>query len=449
MFERLVRNKVEFSQLKRQRRMIPEIKRALAPIYPDLEDHTSVSHRLPIAGMGGINTWFFTHKGREVNDTQMSKTNHDEADMVVGFFDYLRQNGNDPAKITVLTFYNGQRKLVLRKLREHPNMSGGRFKVVTVDSYQGEENDIVILSLVRSNVARNIGFLAVENRVCVALSRAQRGFYIFGDGLNLCHSSTLWWEVIQIMAKEPRRVGFHLPLTCEKHGNMTFIQHAEEFEALSGGCALQCREKLRCGHVCPLGKCHPLPHDVIECQKRCIRILGCGHPCALPCSADCEAECDCKVKRVAGERELNLPMHYAKAVANSSTQPQEKRPSSTATIPKNPSSSEDKKPTLHYRPGSMDAFNDYAQGGHVNHDQSLANIAEQRANEARLKELDAENAAALFGLPDVLDPAASASQVELVRTKDGMGGVRNVWAGTYKPPARPQQGHKREDSLLD
>ena len=159
MFERLVRNKVDFSQLKRQRRMLPEIRRALGPIYPQLEDHPSVLERLPVPGMGNTNTFFFTHKGRETSDNLMSKVNHQEAEMVAHFFHYLYQNGTDREKITVLTFYNGQRKLILRLLRKHPSMAGQHFKVVTVDSYQGEENDIVILSLVRSNVARKIGFL--------------------------------------------------------------------------------------------------------------------------------------------------------------------------------------------------------------------------------------------------------------------------------------------------
>ena len=83
MFERLVRNHMEFTQLKCQRRMIPEvshpcgfpnsprrvlmrnsmqIRRALKPIYDDLEDHDSVHNRAPIPGMGGVNTFFFTHK---------------------------------------------------------------------------------------------------------------------------------------------------------------------------------------------------------------------------------------------------------------------------------------------------------------------------------------------------------------------------------------------------
>ena len=83
----------------------------------------------------------------------MSKVNVEEAELIVKFFAYLVLNGTEPADITVLTFYNGQRKLILRKLREHPEMMGHAFKVVTVDSYQGEENEVVLLSLVRSNVS--------------------------------------------------------------------------------------------------------------------------------------------------------------------------------------------------------------------------------------------------------------------------------------------------------
>ena len=57
--------------------------------------------------------------------------------------------------------------------------------IKTVDSYQGEENDIVILSLVRSNHFEQIGFLKASNRVCVALSRARNGLFIFGNATCL------------------------------------------------------------------------------------------------------------------------------------------------------------------------------------------------------------------------------------------------------------------------
>ena len=239
MFERLIRNKVDFSQLKRQRRMIPEIRRALKPIYEELDDHSSVLNRTPVAGMGGINSYFFTHQGRETVDIQMSKLNEKEAEMVAGFFGYLVLNGMVPENITVLTFYNGQRKLILRKLREFRQLQEARFNIVTVDSYQGEENEVVLLSLVRSNFRGNIGFLEVENRVCVALSRARRGFYIFGDAPNLCKSSMLWWHVIQIMAKDPCRVGFYLHLTCEKHNEKTFIKGDDHYLPIPSSITLQ------------------------------------------------------------------------------------------------------------------------------------------------------------------------------------------------------------------
>ncbi|KAJ4290505.1 hypothetical protein N0V90_010722 [Kalmusia sp. IMI 367209] len=203
LFERLVVNEVQLDTLKRQRRMIPEIRRLLKPIYGDtLKDHLSVksdNNRPPVEGMGGVNSFFLTHEWPESRDAYQSSKNEKEAEMIVGFFDYLVLNGVHPSKITVLTFYNGQRKLLASKLHNHQNLRGQALKVVTVDSYQGEENDIILLSLVRSNNSSQIGFLSVDNRVCVALSRARRGFYLFGNAeLLVCQSDT-WEAVIKIM----------------------------------------------------------------------------------------------------------------------------------------------------------------------------------------------------------------------------------------------------------
>lgn len=59
-------------------------------------------------------------------------------------------------------------------------------RIGTVDSYQGLEFDIVILSMVRSNSnykygRHSFGFLNSDNRMCVALSRAKRCMIIIGD----------------------------------------------------------------------------------------------------------------------------------------------------------------------------------------------------------------------------------------------------------------------------
>jgi len=164
----------------------------------------------------------------------MSALNINEAEMIVGFYKYLIFNGMKDEDITVLTFYNGQRKKILRLLRSNDELVGRIFKVVTVDSYQGEENKVVLLSLVRSNSTGQIGFLRVDNRVCVALSRAKCGFYIFGNAEMLCGASKTWAEIVAIMwgkdSEAPdirsRRIGYHLPLQCSNHKRMTWI-HGE------------------------------------------------------------------------------------------------------------------------------------------------------------------------------------------------------------------------------
>ena len=53
--------------------------------------------------------------------------------------------------------------------------------VTSVDNYQGEENKIVILSLVRSNKENKIGFTKIYNRICVSISRAKLGFFVIGN----------------------------------------------------------------------------------------------------------------------------------------------------------------------------------------------------------------------------------------------------------------------------
>lgn len=200
--------------------------------------------------------------------------------MIVGFFLHLVLNGVAVTDITVLTFYNGQRKRLLRLLKNHPYLQGTYVKVVTVDSYQGEENEVIILSLVRSSSHDRIGFLSVENRVCVALSRAKRGLFIFGNARSLASADRLWWEIIHMMGNdeaEKRRLGFHLPLQCSRHKNKTFIRglwpdsfltnlegfanrtysttEPTQWTGINGGCRIVCNENLSCGHKCSL-RCH-------------------------------------------------------------------------------------------------------------------------------------------------------------------------------------------------
>ncbi len=55
----------------------------------------------------------------------------------------------------------------------------------TVDAFQGREKDVVLLSLVRSNVEQRLGFLEDLRRINVALTRARRHLFVVGDSATL------------------------------------------------------------------------------------------------------------------------------------------------------------------------------------------------------------------------------------------------------------------------
>jgi helicase required for RNAi-mediated heterochromatin assembly 1 len=140
LFERLVRNQMPYQTLLRQRRMDPEFRRLLAPIYPNLHDHPSVLQRPKSNwGMGDVQSYFFDHKWAESTDSQMSTLNEEEARFIAAFYRYLVLNNIAPSNITILTFYNGQRKRLLKELRAFPELKQTYHNVKTVDSYQGEE----------------------------------------------------------------------------------------------------------------------------------------------------------------------------------------------------------------------------------------------------------------------------------------------------------------------
>lgn len=89
--------------------------------------------------------------------------------------------------IGIICMYSKQRSLIDRLKAEAPWLGALRrlVKVDTVDSYQGKENRIVILSTVRNNPEGRIGFLRSPNRVNVAMSRAMERLFVVG-------ASKLW-----------------------------------------------------------------------------------------------------------------------------------------------------------------------------------------------------------------------------------------------------------------
>lgn len=292
MFERLVRNQLPHKTLLRQRRMQPEFRHLIQPIYPELKDDGSVATREQTEwGTGSIYSWFLNHDYQENQDETMSTYNAHEAELVAKFYRHLIRNRVPPAAITILTFYNGQRKKILRALKDDPETSSHYNKVKTVDSYQGEENHIVLLSLVRNNPSGKIGFLDINNRIVVALSRAKYGFYLFGNGTFLAEHNEVWSYVEDELYKQGRSRD-KMPLTCRNHGRTVWVKYPSDFDRLSGGCDQPCGGDLPCGHKCPL-LCHVFTHEKwITCLVPCKKDLVCGHFCMKKCQEECDCNCE-------------------------------------------------------------------------------------------------------------------------------------------------------------
>ena len=297
MFERLVDNGIGFDRLKVQWRMRPEIRQLLTPIYHDLEDHASVMSKPHIPGMDSVDIFFYWHTHPESMDDGTSRQNTLEAEMIVNFTLYLHFNGVLHKDITILTFYGGQKNYITKLIHKDPELRpfANQIKVATVDSYQGEENEVILLSLVRSNEANKIGFLAVQNRVCVAMSRARCGFYMFGNGRMMTNVNELWWEISRILTHtEPKKIGFSIPLTCQNHSRKVEIKDNFEWMGNKGGCNEICGVVKPCSHVCRL-KCHPFGHEQARCYEGCLLKLPC---CGKPCSLQCHEPCVCKKCKV-------------------------------------------------------------------------------------------------------------------------------------------------------
>ncbi|RLN59362.1 hypothetical protein BBJ28_00005340 [Nothophytophthora sp. Chile5] len=101
----------------------------------------------------------------------------EEARFVVALVRYMLTVGYRAEQITVLTTYNAQKELLQRLLRAQDGF-GDKCKVSTVDRFQGQQNDFVLLSTVRSGAA--VGHLRDVRRASTAFSRARLGLYVVG-----------------------------------------------------------------------------------------------------------------------------------------------------------------------------------------------------------------------------------------------------------------------------
>ncbi|MFB6212582.1 MAG: IGHMBP2 family helicase [Candidatus Magasanikbacteria bacterium] len=113
-----------------------------------------------------------------------SKENSYEAKISTGLAKNALKGGLDPRQVAVITPYDDQSDLISDKIKQD------NLEVKTVDGFQGREKEMVIISLVRSNTNRNIGFLSDLRRLNVALTRAKRKLILIGDSSTICVNNT-------------------------------------------------------------------------------------------------------------------------------------------------------------------------------------------------------------------------------------------------------------------
>ncbi|KAH8675878.1 P-loop containing nucleoside triphosphate hydrolase protein [Xylariales sp. PMI_506] len=304
MFERLVMQERPFKTLLNQHRMRPEISELIRHNYPDLQDATETENRPSLRGFQQ-DIVFVDHQIKETKQNSYvdkldenasgSKQNKFEAEMVLKCVRYLGQQGYRTQDLVILTPYLGQLSLlrnmlsgdhdpVLSDLDCHDLVDAGlmtpaaakihkkSIKISTIDNYQGEEADIVIASLTRSNSEGDIGFMRSPERLNVLISRARNALILIGSSetfLNAKKGSEEWARLLHIL-KTRGRVFDGFPLRCEKHPQTTaVVRKPDDFDihCPDGGCGEPCPEMLSCGtHRCP-SRCHiRIDHSRMTCE---------------------------------------------------------------------------------------------------------------------------------------------------------------------------------------
>ncbi|MDB5193746.1 MAG: helicase, partial [Segetibacter sp.] len=89
--------------------------------------------------------------------------------------------------IAVISPYKHQVEVLKEQLLSSPDLADvkGAITVNTIDSFQGQERDIVYISMTRSNTENSIGFLSDIRRMNVAMTRARKKLVVIGDSATI------------------------------------------------------------------------------------------------------------------------------------------------------------------------------------------------------------------------------------------------------------------------
>ena len=122
----------------------------------------------------------------------LSRYNPQEAETVKLVVEKLKNLGIDTEDIGIITPYKDHEEFLKTVIPD--------IEVKTVDGFQGREKEVIIISLVRSNLNEDIGFLEDLRRLNVALTRAKRKLIIIGDAKTMS-AHPVYRELIEYIKK--------------------------------------------------------------------------------------------------------------------------------------------------------------------------------------------------------------------------------------------------------
>lgn len=147
--------------------------------------------------------FFNVASGVEQTSASHSLLNRTEAESVVMLYNRLiRQfstHGELDYRVGIITMYRGQLiELKNQFIKKYGRDIVGKVDFNTVDGFQGQEKDIIILSCVRAGPGvKSVGFLADVRRMNVAITRSRSSLYILGHTATLERSDPVWKQIVE------------------------------------------------------------------------------------------------------------------------------------------------------------------------------------------------------------------------------------------------------------
>ncbi|WVZ76720.1 hypothetical protein U9M48_024672 [Paspalum notatum var. saurae] len=139
---------------------------------------------------------FISIDGKE--EPGRSKRNMAQLQVIMEILHKRKQGGTrQGVSVGIICPYAAQAEAIQRAVGDVNAMRPLALRVSSVDGFRGSEEDIIILSTVRSNSRASIGFLSDRRSANVALTRVRHCLWVLGNAATLRGSGSVWAELVR------------------------------------------------------------------------------------------------------------------------------------------------------------------------------------------------------------------------------------------------------------